>query len=740
VFKYDVNAMATYMSLAGTGDFTASQPQTDDEENPTIVYYDVTENLWVASVNGTKYATFAAAYSAAPSEGAALVVKVGSEGFTPTFPDGSGNEVAKTFASIEFINTDDAEISIATKAGNKALTAATWISPAKATLTLGASQTVTSITAATLILPANVTLTLASGTVFGPSGSPTVSTLSGAGTVYLTGAFPGNSLLSLVQKSAWTGVLSLYNVQGGDSKIALSQYGNANSTVRFNYVLCGVYPEFSNFSGTLELDGWGWYLKGSDYASGASILISAALKGSGALTIEAAGTGKQDVKLTGDISQYTGHISFGSTSTARVCFGASHSAGAAASRCIIVPAGKDMQLPAGAKLTAPTGFVIQGGLDALGTLAVEGNESIYGSGVVKTHGVANAVKAAGTWTGTYRIAGGASGALVLSKFGSNANSTIEIVEDIDGAYPATADSHAPSIISTLKLSADWTVSDGWSDVNEVTTFAKLTGEGNLTVNGKSGGNAGDIYYTITRLEGYSGTLGGARGRFKVGTIVAAVEPTAGTKLVKLASGTREFLDLDSTVVMYNNAVVENITLEQKSDGIYVASPAIDPDQGTTVDVDTTASEEDQRAEAQTKANAMDVAKTADASAVDQATWNGYFTKTVEKVDDKWVATAALNPAAVLPVDDTVEEAKLTDMLESVTAAALDDKTPTAVPTKAGLYYWIAGATEVGATTYTPGTAALGDGTKKALTMPTLDDEDGKAFYKVCVGVEAPVAE
>ena len=176
---------------------------------------------------------------------------------------------------------------------------------------------------------------------------------------------------------------------------------------------------------------------------------------------------------------------------------------------------------------------------------------------------------------------------------------------------------------------------------------------------------------------------------------------------------------------------------------YVPPSGIDPtsDAGAPIAVDTTKTPEEQAADAQAAAAAMDVQKTADATSVDQATWNGYFTKTAEKVNDAWVAKAELNPAVVLPVDGA-EETPLTDMLESVAATAVDatGETKASVPTKAGLYYWIEGATEVGAASYTPGTAVLGNGGTQSLTRPTLTGENGKAFFKVCVGVTAPTKD
>ena len=176
---------------------------------------------------------------------------------------------------------------------------------------------------------------------------------------------------------------------------------------------------------------------------------------------------------------------------------------------------------------------------------------------------------------------------------------------------------------------------------------------------------------------------------------------------------------------------------------YVQPSVIDPTSGTEIVVDPTKTPEEQAADAQAAAAALDVQKTADADAegVDQTTWNSYFTKTAEKVNDAWVAKAELNPAVVLPVDGA-EETPLTDMLESVAAMAIDttEEASASVPTKAGLYYWIEGATEVGAASYTPGTALRGNGTTQKLSRPTLDGENGKAFFKVCVGIAAPTKD
>ena len=77
--------------------------------------------------------------------------------------------------------------------------------------------------------------------------------------------------------------------------------------------------------------------------------------------------------------------------------------------------------------------------------------------------------------------------------------------------------------------------------------------------------------TITRLEGFTGTIAGTRGKFTIGTIVAATEPTPGTKLVNFTTANAPVLD--NTKVVYNNAE-QDVELEFKAgDGIYVKAVA-----------------------------------------------------------------------------------------------------------------------------------------------------------------------
>ena len=171
-----------------------------------------------------------------------------------------------------------------------------------------------------------------------------------------------------------------------------------------------------------------------------------------------------------------------------------------------------------------------------------------------------------TWKGTCQLNWNATGKLDIVNYG-NANSVIEIPSTFSALPTQNGGDNSANIAAGVKVNGNWTVSDGWD--NQTTTFAKLSGAGTLTVNGSTSGETA-IPYTITRLEGFTGTLAGLRGQFTIGTIVSAGEPTPGTKLVNCTATKPPVLD--NTKVVYNNAE-QDVELEFKAgDGIYVALP------------------------------------------------------------------------------------------------------------------------------------------------------------------------
>ena len=175
-----------------------------------------------------------------------------------------------------------------------------------------------------------------------------------------------------------------------------------------------------------------------------------------------------------------------------------------------------------------------------------------------------------TWKGTCQLNWNATGKLDIVNYG-NANSVIEIPSTFSALPTQNGGSDGAEVAAEVKIIGSWTVSDGWTGEGYRTTFAKLSGTGTLTVNGGSGGVGDPIPYTITRLEGFTGTIAGTRGKFTIGTIVAATEPTPGTKLVNFTTANAPVLD--NTKVVYNNAE-QDVELEFKAgDGIYVKAVA-----------------------------------------------------------------------------------------------------------------------------------------------------------------------
>ena len=180
---------------------------------------------------------------------------------------------------------------------------------------------------------------------------------------------------------------------------------------------------------------------------------------------------------------------------------------------------------------------------------------------------------AAAWKGTCKMSWNpGNNPLDIVNYG-NANSVIEITTNF-GAYPTqNGGSDGAEVAAEVKIAegVTWTVSNGWTAESYRTTFAKLSGAGSLTVNGTTSGDTA-IPYTITRLEGFTGTLAGRRGQFTIGTIVAATEPMPGTKLVNCTTTFAPVLG--NTEVYYNNAKVDDIELEFKAgDGIYVKAVA-----------------------------------------------------------------------------------------------------------------------------------------------------------------------
>ena len=524
----------------------------------------------------TWYATFAEAYAAAKStvHYPELTVKVGSD-FTPNI-----SESITDFHAIAFVATTEDPITIVLTNGVYTMAASYYYNfPSNATLVFPCSQTVIAtatgsdnvcqITGGTLEIPAGVTLTMNGYGAF-----DNVSGVVGAGTIVAPSNpyyFISSSKVASQQwlaANTWTGTLELTGSYTGGAT-DLAKFGNSGSTIRFNgYTAATFGTSGSTYDMDVELVGDGLTLNG-DYTR--TFTFTGDLSGSGALNVTAMGSSASYLTFSGDVSGFTGSVNLSST-TARIGFGAynSNSGGS-----IAVVNGTAMTIPSTATWTASE-LVVNGSLTANGAVTLSG--SLWGNagtGVYRANTSDAAVTAASSWNGTYIVGWSpstANTAFYINNYGSHASATIQIEGDSNGdflGYPRDGDG-APTVTAKVVLNANWTVGDGWD--TKTNTFACLSGTGNLTFTNVSGYSY-KRPTTITKLENYTGTLGGANSQFTIGKIVAAAEPTDGYRLVKLASNAT-VANLASTVVEYGGSTVSGITLEQKSDGIYVVTDKV----------------------------------------------------------------------------------------------------------------------------------------------------------------------
>ncbi|MBO6120940.1 MAG: hypothetical protein J6Q49_03690 [Kiritimatiellae bacterium] len=366
---------------------------------------------------------------------------------------------------------------------------------------------------------------------------------------------PSDAAKAILQNAdVWRGTVLIKDTD--KNAIVPTAYGNPNSTLKLSGVkgyfakaqyAATVTPAIELEDSTTEGREYGlWQYDGFSYnAKGDwAYVATPELKGSGTLKCD------KDVRpllLVGKWSAFTGTLNL--------------SAGGAVWFGLDVPA-QDSALVTSAMVK------FNGALPS----GIAGWTYAKASGTVTQTAIANSDQVAfftnSKWTGTCKIQFGHNGnAFDVVNYG-NAGSVIEIAQAFS-AYPTkNGGKAAPNLAAELKLSANWTVANGWD--NQTTTFAKLSGTGSLIVNGTSSGSSA-IPYTITKIENFTGALGGARGKFTIGTIVASSEPTPGAKLVNCTTANAPVLD--DTKVTYNGAE-QDVALEFKAgDGIYVAVPA-----------------------------------------------------------------------------------------------------------------------------------------------------------------------
>lgn len=433
-----------------------------------------------------------------------------------------------------------------------------------------------------------------------------VTSLAGEGVLAMpSGESPQPVHQLLCQQTTWAGTLYIHDVDIR-SAINLTLLGNANSTVRFNNAGCA----FTTGSTTahaikaLEIGPNGLDVIG-EYQSG-TFTFPCALTGTGTLKIavqnSSNGTDTKTINFTGDVSGFTGSITFDSDANALVNFGTdAGEGGATAAKQIGVKTDGVVTVAAGKTWTA-NDFIFNGNVTLDGALAdLNGESGAVGvvwnnkpDAVLRVNNAEACVLGNVTsWRGTYIVGWSPTGAFNPNSYG-NANSTVALAADLAAsAYfgPGSAD---PLVIApTIRLDADVEIKNGFSktDDSSLVTFTTLTGDHALTT--KQGySSTQTMRYAITTLDAFSGTLNvSANSSLNIGTVNIAREPSEDQRIVAMTLGTDAVVGGDLNLTVSGTA---SGTLEYKADGaegagLYVAStptpvvPEVTPSASGTVD-------------------------------------------------------------------------------------------------------------------------------------------------------------
>ena len=562
------------LTVTTTGDIAVTRTPNASTGIFTYTTADGVAAVYHAGTN-TWYGTFAAAYDAAHAinwgDYPTLTVKVGSD-FTPEIT------YSQFFQKITFVSTTEDPITVNLKnaAGTYTMTAVGYQASSNVKLVLPADFNAVNNAyltgGCTVEVPEGVTLTLA------PGSSSTLSNIGGlvgAGTLVAptdSGAlwnFIASEVYSGWLKAAtWTGTVQLSgDMTGLEYTVSLANISNANASVRFsgftNYV--HVATSASSFE-AIELVGDGLTLAGDYSTQNLVWTFTNALKGDGTLNVAVTGNGGgnhlKTIKFTGDVSGFAGNIKFtnGASSDARdvLIFGNDSSS---VTQAVVVSSGVVMTNATGKTWNAPGGVVVNGTLVANGTVTT--TATLDGSGIYEVNATTAAIKVADTWTGTYTANFKANNnAIFYIPVNASATTVINGVNGEFGGYPVNSSGSAPNVAGSVTLIANWTVDNGWD--NQTTTFSRLSGSGNLTVNGTGSGTT-SIPYNITELENYTGTLGGNRGAFTIGLVNVATLPADGARVVKMAIGANGSM-LSDNVPLYVDGVDTGKTLKYEAAG------------------------------------------------------------------------------------------------------------------------------------------------------------------------------
>jgi len=308
----------------------------------------------------------------------------------------------------------------------------------------------------------------------------TPTTVTGNGTVVYDGVKPTTGL-GWTNSANWTGTVWVKNITASSDERKEwnpALYGNEESTLRFTDVNL-YFPNNTTtaFSGTVELDAGG--LNICDGHGGTKATF-AKLTGSGTLST-GGGSSSGNGLMIRDASEFTGTITL---TKYKVIIGSSD--GTSASGVLQIDSGAVATVASGKTWTAPGGFVVNGTLNADGTLASShASQAVSGSGMVVFAGkmpspTTDAWWKNAAWTGTVQIKSaaftGVSGVntyLDVNKYG-NDGSVLEL-NNCSGWLPVGNTTGDNVCAVPLKVTGTLTINDGYS--NRKFTINKLLGNG-----------------------------------------------------------------------------------------------------------------------------------------------------------------------------------------------------------------------------------------------------------------------
>ena len=441
---------------------------------------------------------------------------------------------------------------------------------------------------------------------------------SGSGTVILTTLSGIDNIKSKLKNSTdWNGICELRSVGSNSTSIDAANYGNLNSTVRFNgmtgflrYPNSGSVADVGNVK-RIDLTGNGLNLVNSFSSGTYGYRITAELSGNGPFK---AGTrhyggdkGAGTYIITGSTANFTGAVNYGDTTSYRavVVFAtdAEYSAGTIPAPTdhgqIIVTAGRtgDMAVTAGSEWLGHGGFIINGTLNVAtgGALKTDSTgKKVQGSGTINwatpDPSASDCPEFNSSWTGTVVLPSKNGSMTVNLAWWGVAGSKIKVMGFQGSGTGNSVKIGTGAVAATVELAGNIRLQNG--DDGTTYTIAGLTGSGdfNTTLTGTPVSTTNmRLTYSFTKLTDYTGTIStvtpnAGEGKtwwtkVAIGTVnVSSLDLTSASPIVKLG-GTHNLESIPTLTV--NDAATSHELYQAANGNLYVKVASVTVDDVTT---------------------------------------------------------------------------------------------------------------------------------------------------------------